>query len=40
MTNRGFTKNIWLIDYQHIGAIDPDKGCRTVTVGRNDLRMM
>jgi len=29
-----------LYDYPHISAIDPEKGLRSVTVGRNDLRMM
>ena len=27
-------------DYPHIGAIDPEKGLRSVAVGRNELRRM
>jgi len=27
-------------DVPHIGAIEPEKGLRSVTVGRNDLRRM
>ena len=35
-----FRKEIKKNDYPHIGAIDPEKGLRSVTVGRNDLRRL